>query len=190
MGQLTLKLNIVEESNSFIAYDCTGLSFKDNEGCWGAINVEKKSVTNSFFLITPPNLPLTSEPIKVTVFPDFPNRDDLGYEILPYMVGQTNNKMLSGLWKIKWVIEYLDSKGNKKEVSTTVYKILKAQVTCCVDQWSKIVDKNAFRDKKQQKVIELQNLLICMDNAIDNELNNEAVAIIELLNEQCVCPTC
>lgn len=190
MGSLILQASAVEESNSFIMYDCTGLIRHDNLGGWGAVNIEKKSVTDSYFLITPPNLPATSKPLKVDTYPDFPNREDMGYEILPYMVGMTNDKILSGLWKIQWVITYLDKNKQSRTVSTTIFKIFKKQVECCVEQWSKLVDKNAYKDKKQQKIIELENLLFCMNNAIDNELNNEAVSIIEYLQEQCVCPDC
>jgi hypothetical protein len=187
---LQLQISAVEESNSFILYDCTGIISKDNPGGWAAINVEKKQVTDSYFLITPPDLPVGSSPYKIDTYPDFPSRDDLGYEILPYMVGQSNNQMLSGYWGIQWVLTYADKKGISHTLKTSTYKILKKQVECCVDKWTKIVDKNAFKDKRQQKIIELDNLITSMNYAIDNELNNEAISIIEYLQEQCVCPEC
>lgn len=188
--QFQPNINVVEESNSFIVYDCTGILTRDNPGGWGGINPLKKQVTESYFLITPPNLPAGSDPFKIDVLQGFPNNNDLGYEILPYMVGMPNNQILSGQWKVKWVVKGLDHKGNAWEKSATCVKIFKKQVECCVDKWTKILNKDAFKDPKQQKIIELNNLLQSMEYAIDNELNNEAIATIEFLQDQCVCPDC
>jgi hypothetical protein len=186
---LTYKISAIEEKDSFIIYDCTGNNSQKNPGGFGPPNPEIKQITDSYFLITPPQF---TQPFKIDVTGDFPNEEGLGYEILPFMVGQTGNQIYSGEWKIKAVISGTDKKGKKFTKTAVCNKIFTKQVECCVDKLMPIVNKNAFKDEKQKRAIELHNLLENVLWAIEHDcgVTSEITQTIAYLQAQCVCCGC
>ena len=188
---LQLKISAEEQKNSFYLYDCTGRYRFDNLNGWGVPNLDKKQVTNSYIEVTPPNPNKTLPPtFTVDLTGSFPNEENIPIEILPYQIGQANNVLTSGRYKIKWVIEGVDKKGQKVSYSTILDKIFINNVSCCVDKLQKTINKDAHKDPRQQVAIELNNLLESAYYAIETELNEQAVEIIDLLNAQCVCIDC
>lgn len=187
---LQLKISASEQKNSFIVYDCTKNYKFDNLGGWGTINPEIKNITSAIIYVTPPNLPKGSDPYAVDVTGNFPNENGLGMEILPNQVGQVNNRLESGPYKIKLEVIGTDRKGLKFKKDATLLEIFINDVTCCVDGLQKFVNRDAHKDKKQQAAIELNNLLESANHAISCDLVEQATEIIEILKSQCVCIDC
>lgn len=187
---LALKITAEEEKNSFIVYDCTKIYRFDNLCGWNAPNPDVKKITKSTILIWPPNFSRENTPYEIDVTGKFPNDGFLGIEILPYQIGQANNQLDSGEYRIKLEITGLDKKGIEYNTSATINRVFVNNVTCCIDKQQKYVNKDAHKDKKQQVIIELNELLESANYAIKCELYEQASEIIELLKTQCVCNGC
>lgn len=176
----TTKFTTVEQPKSFIINDCTGIYTPTNKTGWGGLNARVVDVTESYFEITTPNGPL----YKVNVYPDFPNSDGYGYEILPYMVGNTEGKIDSGTYKIKWIVKGV-AKG--KEFTATAYyvSVFKNDVFCCVDKHIVKLDKNISTDEYQKKIVEMSNIMEATNYAIEKGLLDTANKNIEYLKLNC-----
>ena len=185
---LHLKIDAEEQKNSFILEDCTGRYRFDNLTGWGSPNPEPKKITSSTLFITPPGR--TSGPLSVDLTGNFPNEDFLGYEILPYMTGSTNNKLISGKYILRLEIVGIDRKGNEYSTSAQVDKVFINDVTCCLDLLQKKINKDALKDRKQQLILGLMNLLESANYSIKHELTDQASEIVELLKSQCQCTDC
>lgn len=188
MSGLQLKISAIEQKDSFVVYDCTGNYKYDNLGGWGNPNARIKLITKAILYVTTPKTPIGSEPAEIDVTDDFPNENFLGLEILPYQVGL--QKIVSGKYKIKLEVTGVDSKGVTYVKHSTAIVVFSKDVKCCVDKLERIVNENAFKDEKQKKVIELNNLIESLDYNIDKELFDQAVSIIDYVSEQCICPGC
>lgn len=187
---LHVKISAIEEKNSFIIYDCTKNYKFDNLTGWGTINPEIKSITSAIIYVWTPSVAVGVNPFAIDVTGDFPNEEGLGMEILPNQVGQVNNRLESGQYKIKLEVFGVDKKGVKYKKDALIVKIFIKDVTCCVDKLQKFVNKDTHKDKKQQAIIELNEMLESANYAVDCELNTQAVELIELLKSQCVCVDC
>lgn len=187
---LQLKISAEEQKNSFIVYDCTKNYRFDNLGGWGTINPEIKNITTATIFVWPPNLPSSSDPYSIDATDNFPNEEGMGIEITPSQIGQVNNRLVSGLYKIKLEVSGVDKRGIKFKKDASVLEVFVNDVTCCVDGLQKFVNKDAHKDKKQQAAIELNNLLESANYAIGCQLYNQASEIIEILKSQCVCIDC
>jgi len=210
-----MSLNIVisaeEQANSFFVYNCTGKQSHDNPGGFGGTNPSISDIQTATLTITAPDLhlpthltpgqidsivitPAPSNPVyTITVSPDFPNAidDDKGYEVLPYMVGNNQNIIPSGKWRITLTVEGTFGPLNKPfKASGFVDKVFTKTVTCCVDKLQKYVSVGNFKDKKSITITELNNLLFSAEYDIECGLLDQANGKIELLREQCTCPEC
>lgn len=188
MSGLQIKISAEEQKDSFILFDCTGIFKFDNLGGWGNPNARMDKVTKATLFVRTPKTPDTSEPIAVDLTGNIPNFKFIGVEILPFQIGLA--KIVSGKYTLKLEITGIDSKGVTYTKHATIIKIMKNDVICCVDKLQKLVDKDAFKDETQKKVIELLNLVESLDYADEHDLIDNAVSIIDYLNEQCVCPGC
>lgn len=186
---LNLKITATEQKNSFIVYDCTGNYNGENKGGWGIPNQRIEDVEDAYLEIYPPNHPEGAEPIKIVTYPDFPNTEVLGFEILPYMVGMTS-EIKSGEYKIRLVVSGTDKKGVAFKKSTILSVVFTRSVECCVDHLLKRVGPDAFKSEAQKKIIELSNLLESVKYNVDCGLNTKANDIIQYLAAQCECCGC
>lgn len=187
---LVLSISASEEKNSFIVYDCTNIYRYDNLGGWNAPNAQIKNITSSILYVSPPNLNAGVQPYAIDVTGIFPNVENKGFEILPYQVGQVNNQLASGKYIINLVVVGTDNTGKEYTASAILLKIFIKNVTCCIDKLQKLVNKDAHKDKKQQAIIELNELLQAAIWATDCELTDQAIEIIDLLKSQCICIDC
>lgn len=186
---LQLKIEANEQKNSFILEDCTGIYKYDNLTGWGVPNPEIRKITSSKISVWPVTLPLGSEPFVIDVTGDFPNQECVGIEIFPYQIGQ-QEQLISGKYKIKLEVTGLDRKGVQYTKTATTETVFINNVTCCIDKLQKSVNKDAKDSKKQQAIIELNNLIESANYAISCGLLNQASEIVELLKTQCVCVGC
>lgn len=213
MSNLQLSISVEEQANSFFVYNCTGeYHMKDNLGGFGGPNPKITDITTSIITVTPtpnPNTPFTLTPnqvdtivitpnppqsFSITVYPDFPDDTDKGYEILPYMIGNANNIIPSGKCRIQWDISGIQTIGvNKIPFTATTFLdvVFIKTVACCVDKLQKYVNVSNYKDKKSIIIIELENLLETAIYDINEcGLLDQANGKIMLLQSQCVCPDC
>lgn len=169
----TLKISATEEKGFFIVKDCSSYGMK-------GFNV--KDITDAFLEIQPPSA-TTKYPFKITTYPDFPNNDNLDYEVLPSDVGA--KEIESGEWKLKMTVVF--PSGTKV---TTCSVVFIKSVECCIDKNTPFLKANAMKDPKQTAILELSNMLEDARAAKEEGLNGEANRIIEYLKEQCKCCKC
>jgi hypothetical protein len=181
---LILKFTALEQPNSFILNDCTGKYTSSSPSGWGGLNPRIEDVLQSYFEITPPYLSPGVQPIVVDTFPDFPNSQGYGYEIMPYMVQNAEGKIESGLWKIKWIVKG-NSKGQDFTATATFVVVFRNEIACCVDKHKVKLDKNISTDDVQKKIVEMANLMDATDWAICEGLLDAANKNIEYLKLNC-----
>lgn len=187
---LTLQISATELKNSFVVYDCTGKFSSSNPGGYGVHNPDINHVQDAYLLIWSPNLPKGADPYKVKVYPDMPNKENLGYEVLPYMIGQQKNELESGKYKIKFVESGIDKSGVPFEKSALFVIVFVNNITCCIDKLIPKIGPDPFKDERQKKIIELSNLLESVCQQIKNELYDKADENIEYMKGQCKCSGC
>jgi len=188
---LILKISTSEQKNSFAVYECTGNYSSSNTGGYGAYNPKIKDVEDAFLEIYTPKNPFTPDatPYKIKVYPDMPNDKGFGYEITPSMINQ-QNEIESGKYTIRYTVVGKDKDGVSYTRTTMHTAVFINSISCCVDKKMKNVDKNAFKDEKQKKILELNNLLQSVQYQIDCELFDSAAEVIEYLKGQCKCCGC
>jgi hypothetical protein len=184
---LQLKINIEEKENSFVVVDLTGKYRYDNLTGWGPATAEVKNISKATLSIWKPG---ATQPKDVDVTGDFPNKECIDIEILPYMAGLTGSVLVSGKYKVKLTVEGTDCKGATYSKSATVEKVFVNDVTCCLDKLQKRVNRDAYQEKLQQNIIILSNLLESANYAICKGLTEQASEIVELLKSQCSCVDC
>lgn len=186
---LSLNISASEEKNSLIIYDCTGNYSVDNKTGYGVPNLKIEDVMDAFFEIKGPNWQPGQDPIKITVYPDLPNKEGLGYEVLPSALGNPT-EIESGKYEIKYTVIFKDKKGTQI-TKTAFYTIVCIKsVTCCIDKRMKEVNRFGANDPKQQKIIELSNLLESVCYQIECGNFGTANQDIEYLKSQCKCCGC
>jgi hypothetical protein len=186
---LVIKLSAEEAKNSFVIYDCTGKYSSSNEGGYDYKNPRVSDIQEAYLEIKSPS---SKTPVIVNVLNKLPNENGDGFEIMPYMVslGQAVPEIESGKWEIKAIFKGVDKKGADFVATGYLTKVFVNSITCCIDRHMKIVGKDAFKDEKQKKVLELSNLLETVNYQINCELYNEANTVIEYLKAQCKCCGC
>lgn len=183
---LSINISASEEKNSLNVFDCTGLYSPNNKGGYGVYNPQIKDVETAVLEITKAS---TGEKFTVDVFPYLPTTTDVGFEVLPHQLGSSNGEIESDVYSIKMTVTGT-YKGKSFSYFGIIKKVLTKSVECCVDKWTKLIDKNVFKDDKQKKAIELNNLLESLCYQIDCELYDEASKTIEYLKVQCQCCGC
>jgi hypothetical protein len=180
---LQLKISAIEENKSFVVTDCTGKYSSSNQGGFGAPNIQTSDIETSILFITTPD----KTEFQINVYPDFPNKDGIAYEILPYMLNM--QEIESGEYNLKLVITGTDKKGVKFTKTAYHTQFMTKTVSCCID---KIISKNiGTTDKlKKQEMIELNDLLKSLEYSIDCGRMNRATKIVDLLKETCSCCDC
>ncbi len=181
---LRLSISATEEKNSFIVHDCTGKYSGKNQGGFGIPNIRVQDIETSTLEIETPKKVLI--PITIPAG-DFPNEEGIGYEILPYMISMT--EIESGEYNLKLVITGTDKSG-KKFTKTAVTKVVFTRtVSCCVD---KMISRNIGTENvdKKKEMLELNNLINSMNEAIRCENYTAANKAINYLKEKCACCNC
>lgn len=187
---LILNIRAEECKNSFIVFDCTGFYKFDNLGGFGAPNPLISKVTSAIIYVTPPNIASGINPYAIDVTGMIPNLTGKGVEIQPFQVGQANNQLISGQYLIQLEIMGTDFKGLNYTSVADLIVIFVKNVEDCIDKLQKTVNRDAFKDKKQQAAIVLNELMESAIWAIKCGQNEQAVEIIDLLNSQCTCIDC
>lgn len=197
-----LSISVEEKTDSLLVFDC-------NKEEWGeGRNPRIEDITSSILeiitptpdmpVIVPSGNPLTQVPpqpaqpqvFNLDVTGNFPNKEGDAYEVLPYMVGQGDNSLESGIWKVKLTVIGVDKFGKSFTKTASVTEVFVKKITCCVDKLGKHINANALNDKKQQLIIELNNLVESMCDSKDCGLTEQADGIIRLLKSQCECAGC
>lgn len=183
---LSVKTSSTEETTSLNVFDCTGLFGPNNNGGYGVHNPGVKDVTAAVLEV---KRDYTGEVYTIDVYPHLPNTNKVGFEVPAIKLGSKDGKIESGVYTIKLIVSGVH-KGKNFSAFSIEKKVLTKAVECCVDDWTKIIDKNVFKDDKQKKALELNNLLESLCYQIDCELYDEASKTIEYLKLQCQCCGC
>lgn len=183
---LNTKITVDEQESSFLVFDCTGNFAGDNTGGYGGPNPRKDQVTKNILEVTKPGSKI---PIELDVTDYLPNKDNIAMEVFPAMIGQTGSAMDSGKYNFKYITTTTTSKGSKTVESYEVAVFVNS-VKCCVDKLSPLIDGNASKDLRQQKILELSNLLEGIEKNIENGNYDKADSTIEYVKSQCKCQDC
>ena len=119
-----LRISVQENCDSLYVFDETGKYDKTcNKGGWCSPNTNIDDVVSAelhFYL------PGTDTPIVLNVFPDLPNFDGSGYEVLPSDLGL--DKFISGIWRI-------DFRVNTTElIYTSCHHMFTNDLSCCLEK--------------------------------------------------------
>jgi len=186
---LKLAISIEELQNSFVIKDCTGKFSFENKTGYGVPNYKYEDINDAFIEIYSPSC--NGVAIKINTLPDFPNKDEFDYEILPYMVGSKHNEIESGLWKVRQTVIFNKKDGSLDKQTTLGIIVMKNSIECCIDKLTaNKLTHDVFKDDKQKLIIELSNLLEDVKLQIERGLNDLANTTIEYLKSHCKCCGC
>lgn len=184
------KISVTEESpSSFIVYDCTGKYSGQNPGGYGGPNFKISDIESYTLYVQGPSDTQTY-PHSIDVTSSLPNESELGLEVLPSQVGLTGNEMESGLYKFKLETTFNLKNGGTKTVSSYYSCIILRSLECCIEKLNPSIGKDAFKDTRQKKAIELNALLFNVKIQIDQGMLEQANTTIEYMKSQCKCPGC
>lgn len=186
---LQLQISAVEEGNSIIVYDCTGNYSHSNTGGYGGLNPKRDDVVEMYFDIKTPTWKEGQDPIRINVYPDLPNKEEFGYEILPSFL-QMGDEIESGQYIIKATLVTEDKNGSKTTKTAVMVLFCVKSITCCVDKKVKDVRAGQFNDPKQQLIIELSNLLESLNYQVKCGNYGIANKDLEYLKSHCKCCGC
>jgi len=186
---LQVKIKTEEQENSFLVFECTGNYSGSNPGGFGPPNYRKEKITKSVLLIQGPS-DKESYPWSIDVTGDLPNSENIGYEVLPSQIGQTNSELESGLYKIKLTHTIEKTTGGTTDKTGYTSEVFVNNISCCIDEKSTRLNGQAFNDEQQTKIIELSNLLESAKLAACNGLFEYANTTIDYLKSQCKCNGC
>lgn len=186
-----MKISVTETLEAIIFEDCTGTYSGDNKGGYGIPNLDLANMTDSYIEVQSPSS-TEKYPFKIQTFPNYPAKDAFAYEILPYMIGQSNNEFESGEWKFRQTVVFTAKNGKVDTKTALVTQILTKAVECCIYKATqgKLTDGEIFTDPKKKLVIELSNLL---QSALRNKNcgnTEEAKKTIDYLKAHCNCCGC
>jgi hypothetical protein len=119
-----------------------------------------------------------------------PNKGDIGYEVLPAHIGQSNAELESGKYKIKTSYDVQTKTGGIINVEGFTTEVFVNNITCCIDKHSNEVNENLYKDPKQKKITELSLLLVGVNKQIENGLYDKANETIDYMKLQCKCSEC
>ena len=186
---LRTRISIKENSNSITVFDCTGNYSADNKEGYGIPNYKISDVKEAILSIQSPS-DTKAYPHEIDVTGDLPNIDQLGLEILPSQVGQSNDEIESGQWKFTLKVSINTKNGTVKTFTAYATEILIKSIECCVDKNTAKLDHNAFSDPRQKKTIELSTLLQDVKYQIESGRYDHASKTIEYLKFNCKCSGC
>lgn len=176
------KIRVEENKDSIYLFDVTGkFSEKCNKTGWGSPNSRITSATSAKIHVYAPK---QTVPVILDVYPDFPNEDNVGYEILPADIAQT--KIVSGIWRFDYFVTVATSDG-ETFLAASCQMLFTKDVKCCTDKSTIEVNTENYNDPEVLKSNARQLLL---KSAADNAcLGNrkEAQKIIDHLYTKCKC---
>jgi len=151
MADTILKLKVEAGKDFFHVYDKTGkYDKKKNKGGWGSPNYNVSEVTEARVKIFFPDNDIPSE---VDVFPNLPNKDCIGFEIIPDDVGL--DEFPPGV--IRFELHVLLYNG--VSLVDDCYIFYYQPLECCISKKAMNTDILDASSPEALKVIELQTLL-------------------------------
>lgn len=175
-----LKISVQENCDSIYLFDLTGKYDKDcNPTGWCSPNEEILSANTAEIHVYPPG---SNSPIILDVYPDFPNSDNVGYEILPVDLGMENFK--SGVWRFDYQVRITD---DNVLIFTSCHKLLVEDLKCCLEGKRIAVTVDNFESKE---VIASNNVFALFESAEANACQgkkDESDKIITTLYNKCNC---
>jgi hypothetical protein len=176
------KVSITEDSEGFIAYDCTGTHSSSNTGGFGIKNPAIGDFDKATLLATTPD-GLTTYEINMTG--DMPRTDGVGYLVRSFMVGGV---VIPGVWTFQYILEI----GGKQYKSAKTQKLLSRLAECCVEKLRNKVDIKLLLqgDEYQRKIALLSAAMEMTKIAGDCGRFKEAQKSIETIYAQCKCDCC
>ena len=186
---LEIKISAQEKEDSFLVFDCTGSYSSDNKGGYGGANLNISDVIKATLYIQGPS-DTESYPHVLDITGALPNKEGIGYEVLPAHIGQTGPKIESGKYKIKTSYDIQTKTAgmiNKEGLTTEVFV---NDITCCIDSHSNEINENLYKDPKQKKITELSLLLTGVMKQIENGFYDKANETIDYMKLQCKCSEC
>lgn len=172
------KIAVTEEKTSFTVKDCSSYpiqGYKIDDIIIAFLEVQPPSSTEKY-------------PFKITTYPDFPNKDEIDFEVLPFDVGM--KELESGEWKFKLSIVFRTKTGGSVTKTALLSKIFIKNVECCIDKRSPELNAGALKDEKQKAILELSNMLENVHRQIEKGLTGEAIKNIDYLKAHCKCCGC
>lgn len=185
---LIIKIDTCEESNSFLVFDKTGNYNGDNKGGYGSPNYSADKIIESYIEVQGPS-DTEIFPYKIAVTGSLPNKECLGYEILPIQIGQTNAELESGKYKVKLTHVFQLKSGGTKTLTGSTVNVFINNISCCINKLPKL-NKDMWKDPKQKAIAELNLLFEGVVYDKDCGLYDQANTTIEYLKGQCKCTGC
>lgn len=186
---MSLEINISaeEQEDSILVFDCTGSFSGDNKGGYSGSNPQISDIILSTLFIQTPN-DTKEYPWEIDVTGGLPNKTEIGFEVFPNMMGQT--EVDSGQYRFKLVHDIQLKNGTViKEIGYFTDVFIK-NISCCIDKNSPNVDQNISTDPRQKLTIELNLLLGGVIAMIDRGFYEKANTTIDYLKLQCKCSSC
>lgn len=185
---LVAKIKVEEQDRSMLVYDCTGKYSPDNKGGFSGPNPTIERVKSAYLHICPPGQAEYIHKLDVSAF--LPNKDGIPMEVYPSQVGQSGPSFESGKYKFKYEITVSPQSGPDQTTNAYFTSVFTSQVECCVDEQAPSIDINKMKDPRQQKIVELSNLLESTMVLIDNGDYDKADKNIKYIKSYCNCPNC
>lgn len=177
-----LKIRVEENKDSIYLFDMTGKhTEKCNETGWGSPNPRITTATSAKIHVYAPK---ETVPVILDVYPDFPNEENVGYEILPADIAQT--KLMSGIWRFDYFVTIATPQGETL-LSASCQMLFTKDVKCCTDKSTMEVTVDNYNDPE---VVKSNSRQLLFQSALDNAcLGNtkEAQKIIDHLYVKCKC---
>lgn len=185
---LQVNIKAEEKENAFVVFDCTGRYSGDNKGGFGGANPHINSVVESVLFVQGPS-DTEEYPHRIDAIGALPNKEGIGFEILPVMIGQTDG-IESGQYKLKQ--EYKIELANGVIITKTGYftDVFIKNIACCVDKKVDTLGENILNDPKQKIIAEMGLLLKGVERQIANGYYDRANQTIDYMKLQCKCSGC
>jgi len=187
---LEIKISATEKEDYFLVFDCTGSYSGENKGGYGGANPHMSAVITSTLFVQGPS-DTEEYPHRIDVTGALPNKEGIGFQVLPVLIGQTNSELESGKYKLKLVHDVQSSSSAAMmEKTGTTTEVFVNNITCCIDKHSNEINENLHKDPRQKKVIELNLLLEGVNKQIDAGFYDKANETIDYMKLQCKCSSC
>jgi hypothetical protein len=186
---LEIKIDAQEKKDYFLVFDCTGSYSSENKGGYGGANQKITDVLKATLFVQGPS-DTEEYPHEIDITGALPNKEDIGFQVLPILIGQTNNEIESGKYKLRVVYEVRTNIGNTQLYYGATVVVFVNNITCCIDKHGNDINENLFSDPKQKKIAELNLLLKGVNKQIDNGLYDKANETIDYMKLQCKCSEC
>jgi hypothetical protein len=150
MADTVVKFNVEAGKDFFHVYDNTGSYGKKNKTGWGSPNDKISDVSGAEVRIY---LPGENTYTGVDVFPNLPNTDCVGLEIIPNDIGM--GTFPPGVYRFEYVI----SLTNGLTLAESCYLFFDEPLKCCISKKRMATDLNDASSPEAKNVIELEALL-------------------------------